>query len=289
MIKIIREEEKKINNLDEKLIKVPSQLRSDVNSFITDVIGSSFIKYFQQQKDSLDQTLENYQNIFDIYNDRINQIKNKLDIKKDYSSKLFPYFLENRSFRLSNYKFKYGEVDDILKEINVILTIDDNRQYNGFYSSEYNDIVLTGNFYIEFLNKYGFNGTHFLSRDFARDFDSVLDSFISMLDSYFNLFEHEMIHAIQYEFFGDYINLLPVKDRMDMIQYTLSDLEVNPLLISQYREYKKLFPTINRDTFDAFIATNQYFSILRNNNFKLYKKMVNSFLDIIENREGIFL
>ena len=288
MIKIIREE-KKTNILDEKLIKVPSQLRTDINSFITDVIGSSFISYFQKQKDSLDQTLENYQSIFDTYNERINQIKNKLDIKKEYSSKIFPYFLENRRFRLSNYKFKYGEVNDILKEINVILTIDDNRQYNGFYSSEYNDIVLTGNFYIEFLNKYGFNGTHFLSREFARNFDSVLDSFTSMLDSYFNLFEHEMIHAIQYEFFGDYINLLPVKNRMDMIQYTLSDLEVNPLLISQYREYKKLFSITNRDTFDAFIATNQYFSILRNNNFKLYKKMVNSFLDIIEKREGIVL
>ena len=215
-------------HIKEKVVSVPDSLKKDVNQFIRNVLCSNLIYYFKQRIESFNENYsygkdDNYYNIVERHMRFMEKIRDRFTITKEVEfHKDFPYFKEHYEIDMSNYTFKYGPVSEYLQSIIVFLTINDSDKYNGFYSRRKNMLYLMGNHYVEFLNEFGFNGEYFSDREFERSFNRVLDRFERMLSKYYLLFEHEMIHAIQHEFFGDYI------------EYTLSDLEINPLIVSEY-------------------------------------------------------
>ena len=110
------------------------------------------------------------------------------------------------------------------------------------------------------------------------------------MDNTVRLFEHEFIHAIQDEFFqlsmaGNYGS----GETFDVIKYTLSDIEMNPLIVSKYTNYKQyLFNSGKEDSneeMQIFINSNKYFKILKDKSEKIYRKMVKAFYDYAKKQE----
>ena len=297
--------------MEEKLMEVPRDFLKDCEGWLYKLFGSHMAYLLLLKLDTIQ--------FYKTNNRQFNFSNHMDDIEREGEYKaVLTYLLSQKKYAdpmilrlirggreiisyytLSDYPSKYGDLSKIRKTISVRYKKRGSGS-DGAYMPKTKNIVLYPSIFKSVLAKqlrvqlvqdeylitsefFDNERTDWLLLD-KRGVDEVLD--LAVRTTLFTI-EHEFIHLIQDFLFKATIKDVQYSTGIDAKYYS-SPFEVNPWLISSLSELemglKSQGKFYDSDDLERFISGSTYFQVLKDVDFALYKKMVGSFYQLVDER-----
>lgn len=281
---------KKLINLEENLIEVPNKVRRYFSNIIGYFISGIYIEHVKEFDIERAENLEVFLKKF-YYCENIN-------LKVFSMEDLFFDIIVPFSFK--DIISKYGVLD--IDKGFLFFGVEDKNRIGYFkWSDNKPTITITKKGIKEALNYSGLlylergenfkpsNENYYLEN---LSFREIKESIEGTTEFLLDILEHEFIHLIQNWFFSEFIPDSK-KEVKTYIDYVLKPNETNPLLITELSKLRNFNKThskdyeISKEILEDFIGNSIYFNSLKNYYYKLYKKMVSAFYQLVDERLGI--